>query len=864
MTKLWFTLILSSLAYTVSAQFSDNFSDGNYTENPVWTANPGDFVVNDNLQLQSANSDANATFFITTANSLALNAQWEFWVRLDFNPSSVNYVDVWLVSNEQNLLNATNTGYFIRIGTTDDNISLYKKEGTSPVRIIEGTKGLLNSSSSTFKIKAIRTASNRWILLRDMTGSGNSYRSEGEVVDNAVATSSFFGLSIRQSTASFFGKHFFDDFEVRPFGNQPTSLKVQSVRAISDNTVQVTFDGVLNVASAENILRYHVSGMGNPVSAAVDPTNGSLLHLVFYGSFEPNEKKSIIIDDVADVFGNTIHQQMHDFYYYKAGRYDVVISEVFADPSPSVGLPSQKFIELKNVAGFPVNLMNWRLSDGNNTAILPSIELPADSFLIIATTSGLDAYRAYGKTISVTGFPSLNIGGSQIALYNAEGSTIHAMSYDLTTYRNEVKKDGGFSLEMINTKNGCGGSENWIASNDASGGTPGHKNSVDSDRIPEISIQVVNAWLTTPDTVMIRLNKTVDSALAVKKENYQFSDGPAAGEIIALPPFFNQVKVALTGHAVSGKNYTVTLSGLSDCAGGTMGSKRMAQFGLAETPLPRDVIINEILSEPRVTGSEYVELYNNSNKTIDLNRLFIANRNSAGDPSSVTRISNVPQLLFPGAYTLLTKDSASVIREYPFADASVFIRMGSMPSIPNDKGFVLIMDQHGEIIDEVPYDKSWHFALIKDKKGVALERISFDGQSDKGNFHSAARDVNYGTPGTKNSQNRSDREAAGEFSVSPEIFSPDNDGIDDFLTIHYSFSAAGNMTNIKIFDASGRMVRYLEKNSLSGQKGYYRWDGLDDKQQQLPQGIYIIHFESFNSYGKKQVHKKAVTLARRR
>ena len=72
------------------------------------------------------------------------------------------------------------------------------------------------------------------------------------------------------------------------------------------------------------------------------------------------------------------------------------------------------------------------------------------------------------------------------------------------------------------------------------------------------------------------------------------------------------------------------------------------------------------------------------------------------------------------------------------------------------------------------------------------------------------------------------------------------------------------VTNITIFDASGREVRYLQKNSLSGLTGYYRWDGLNDKNQKLSQGIYIIYTEIFNTSGQKKQFKNTIVLARRR
>ena len=106
-------------------------------------------------------------------------------------------------------------------------------------------------------------------------------------------------------------------------------------------------------------------------------------------------------------------------------------------------------------------------------------------------------------------------------------------------------------------------------------------------------------------------------------------------------------------------------------------------------------------------------------------------------------------------------------------------------------------------------------------------------------------------------------ELPGEITVSPEIFSPDNDGYEDFATIYYHFPTSGFVTNITICDASGRVVRFLQKNALSGIKGYYRWDGMDDKNKKLPQGIYIIYTEIFNKDGKKKQFKNTIVLARK-
>lgn len=103
----------------------------------------------------------------------------------------------------------------------------------------------------------------------------------------------------------------------------------------------------------------------------------------------------------------------------------------------------------------------------------------------------------------------------------------------------------------------------------------------------------------------------------------------------------------------------------------------------------------------------------------------------------------------------------------------------------------------------------------------------------------------------------------GEITLSPEIISPDNDGMDDFATINYQFPETGYVANITIFDGAGRPVRYLQRNVLNGTKGFYRWDGLGEKNQVLPVGIYVVLTEVFNLLGKTKRFKNVIVLARK-
>ena len=147
-----------------------------------------------------------------------------------------------------------------------------------------------------------------------------------------------------------------------------------------------------------------------------------------------------------------------------------------ADQTPQIGLPSNEWIELKNVSANPINLQNWRIGDATGqSGPMPNFVLQPDSFVIVCTGSAVAAMQVYGRVISVTSFPSLDNEGDQLFLKSNTGLTIHAVSYSLSWYQNAVKSDGGWTLEMIDTKNPCSGISNWKASTDTRGGSPGNK-----------------------------------------------------------------------------------------------------------------------------------------------------------------------------------------------------------------------------------------------------------------------------------------------------------------------------------------------------------------------------------------------------
>ena len=341
MFRILYILLGIFVAKTTYSQVSDNFNDGDYTSNPVWIYNSGtDYTVTAN-QLKSANITSNTSFHISTPNTLASNCTWEFWVNLQFATSGANYVDAYLISDNSNLGAATINGYFVRIGSTFDDICLYKSTAGAQSILIDGVNtSIASASNNLIKIKVTRTSANLFTLERDMTGTGSSYFTEGTITDATFTTTTAFGFNIKQSTASFFGKHFFDDINVASIVLDITPPTIASNAVISNTQLDVLFSEPLEISSAQTVSNYNANNsIGNPTSATRDASNFSLVHLSFATPFTNAIANTLTVSSVQDVALNAITSATTNFTYLAPitiGYKDIVINELFPDPGEPI------------------------------------------------------------------------------------------------------------------------------------------------------------------------------------------------------------------------------------------------------------------------------------------------------------------------------------------------------------------------------------------------------------------------------------------------------------------------------------------------------------------------------------------------
>ncbi len=373
---------------------------------------------------------------------------------------------------------------------------------------------------------------------------------------------------------------------------------------------------------------------------------------------------------------------------------------------------------------------------------------------------------------------------------------------------------------------------------------------------------VTNVTVVSNTLIDVTFSEPVDLTIAQATGNYSV-DNSIGNPFVAVAGGINLVNLAFNTAFASGTTYTLSITGVKDAAGNTMAPYSF-QFALAEPAQPGDIVINEILFNPKTGGYDFVELYNRSNKAIDLNTLDILEQDIS-DPQTILEdaspLTAQSYVLLPQQFVVLTEDASNIQLNYSVQNPGALVEVSALPNYDDNQSICVLRNHNGNTIDSLAYDHKWHFALLDVEDGVSLERIDYNKPTqDKSNWHSAASTAGFATPTYRNSQFSETGITDDEIVIDPEVFTPDNDGEKDFTYIVYKFSEAGYALNARVYDAKGREIRTLARNELLSSEGKLMWDGLDDDNQKARTGIYIVSVEIFNLQGKVKRFKKEVVL----
>ncbi len=287
-------------------------------------------------------------------------------------------------------------------------------------------------------------------------------------------------------------------------------------------------------------------------------------------------------------------------------------------------------------------------------------------------------------------------------------------------------------------------------------------------------------------------------------------------------------------------------------------------FGEEKNPVvieSGDILINEVLFNPFSDGNDYVEIFNNSDKQIPTNKLYLASRDKDLELTQIYPLSTGRFLFQPQSYLALTKNTNGVFPFFNIKCPECFLQMDKFPSFNNDKDYVVLLNEDFQIIDEFYYTDKMHAPLLADEEGISLERVSFSVETNIfSNWHSASTQSGYGTPGYENSQLKNENIIEPLLTFEPESFSPNTDGYNDEYIISYQLEKPGYQINISIFDAAGRFVMHLAKNEILGTTGEYKWNGEDETGHRQNLGVYVVVVELFDLHGNIHRYKDGVVL----
>src|SRR5690606_17186800 len=535
---------------------------------------------------------------------------------------------------------------------------------------------------------------------------------------------------------------------------------------------------------------------------------------------------------------------------------DVIFTEILPDPVPSVGLPDAEFVEIYNRSTVTVYLDGWTISDEATTATLPPVPIAPQEYAVLTSSHNTTLFDNV-RVIPVPGMPTLNNSGDAIVLHAPSGLTIDSVRYSGTWFRDASKRAGGWTLELIDPSNLCAEGDNWAQSEAAEGGTPGKQNSVYATKPDNTGPHIVAVTVTGPNSVRIEYNEKL-VAESVPPGNVVI-EPPVNALAVVVGKALRSLHVTLSDALRPGTMYAVHVKNVRDC-NHNLASGEPASFAVPEPADSLDVVINEILFNPKSGGVDFLELYNRSNKFINLRNWSTAGY-SEGIPKDLRTITEKDWLFPPGAYVVLTPDVGILTDHYPHTAPETLLET-RLITLPDDNGSVALVDSSQNVIDAMIYNRAMHSVFVTTEDGVSLERLSPDAASDDAeNWHSASSHAGGATPGRLNSVHAAPPGIRpNAVFVDPPAFRPVY-GKPNFTIIRYNFERAGYVANARILDQQGRSIRSIANNDLLGTEGFYRWDGDRNDGSRARVGYYWLWFEVFSPDGDVRTFRERIIVA---
>ena len=648
-----------------------------------------------------------------------------------------------------------------------------------------------------------------------------------------------------------------DDFSLEDLVVDEEAPKVSAVKGYGKRAILVAFSEPMDPVFARLNLAYQLDG-NNPVEARL--LLDSVVILRSEMDLEEGKDYALFLQQLPDVNGNFLLDTLLRFRYTDPtaiGSKSLVINELMPAPRADQDLPFVEYVELLNPTNKELRFSGVVFSSSSGTTLLPEFWIVPGEYVLLCSASQAPLLSEFGRVLSSSSFPSLPNSGSLLRLGTAEGLELDRLEYRTSTWGGVEFEDGGYSLEAPDPNFRCEASEFLLPSKDPKRGTPGRQNSQFSPIQDLGNLQVTSSFFRNAALLEVVLNQPIVPFTSP----VSFSINPSL-RIDSARVFSSgrTIVIALASPARKSTPYTLRASLLNRCVGEPAGFE--VEVVLAEAAEKGELIINEVLADPRSDDPKFVEIHNTSKKYLSLQQWALASLDKLGSLTQIRVFGGAGDMIAPLEYLALTSDTDRLRRSYTQSVSGNFLQMASLPIMPIDAGVVLLLSSERQVVDSLPYRGEWHHPLLRSTKGVSLERVSpvFPSYVPS-TWQSASSSQEYATPGRKNSTALSVELGSEPITLFPLVFDPGGSAGPSQVSITYSLEQNGWVGTFTIYSAAGREVRVLGQNQILGTSGIFSWTGTDTAGARVSPGYYILVAQLVDLSGLVKVVKKTLVVA---
>lgn len=653
-------------------------------------------------------------------------------------------------------------------------------------------------------------------------------------------------------------KWLMDDFEFGEFVVDRTAPMVVRVQGYDDNQVEVQFDEAVDPVFSEFLHNYKLDGQEPEV---VRLNADSLVYLTFSEELELGNYYDLEIAQVPDLEGNFLQDTVISFQFFDPSAIlpkALLINEIMPAPKADLDLPNVEYVEIFHAGEYAIRLEGVSWSNSKSTVILKEKWVQPGDYLLLIPENQTLLLMEYGEIIPIRSWPTLLNSGDQLSLQDDQGKPIDRIAYTTNSWRGTEYSSGGYSLEVANPFYACEQSDLLKPSIDPLRGTPGRQNSI-FDLTPDENPPLLNrVEFSSSKSLILSFSKPILSGF--DPVNFVFEPSLQIDSIAQSSS--KEIQIFLAEDLTANTIYRLRINGLTDCSGNGFLQTEPFQFVLPVQAEKGEVLINELLFNPKAGSPKFVELINVTDNYLDIQDWKLANFDEMGEVAQVKQLGESSLILPPRGYLAITTSPDMLKLDYARSSMGAFVHIATLPSYPIAGGTVVLLDATGNIAETFPYSEELHHPLLKDPKGVSLERLSTQSAASlSANWYSASAVEEYATPGRKNSQVISGEFEAELIQIDPEVFDPEGSNGNTFTTIRYELDQAGWVGSFRIYSTTGQLIQVLAENEILGTAGLFTWAGTDSQGKVLRSGYYVLLIELYDLTGEMRVIRKTIVIA---